>query len=1296
MNQSKPPSTLVKRAQSWLRILISAVLLSSLMLGQVEATPVYALDVPTQIAPADFSYITVDDTPPLGIPEFKWAAVPGATSYKLQISDNIGFSSPLEVNIITNNTTYTPTDVTVFADKAAGDWYYWQVRVEAPVVGAYSDVWRFNKQWATPTNAPNLVSPADSATIDFYSDPIFSWNPVMGAAKYRLRVYSSTSSCLASADTATTLTTSYQPLNKFPNGSYKWCIIPVDPGNHNGTPSQERSFVANYNPVLTLLEPNPNVYTFPTFTPTFRWTAVRGAQFYRLQYATDLPFTANLVTIDTRNTAYTPIATLQNDRDYYWRVTAYSGSSTSASTTASQPFRKKWYIEPQLLTPVNNYPYQRYPFFSWAPVPGAATYFVELDTEPGFSPPLITSGTTSNTFFSPLTYPAGSAGNSVVIYWRVTPYDGSNKPGVSKTASFTQDFGSVAPMQVYPLFYYLPDTYTNFPGVTTNPHEDRTVPLPIFMWHRVFKPTGDPNQGETYTQPYRVQVCSDPICNSVSWTVDTQNTVAAPTTSNPFTPTPNTDYYWRVCLMVSTCGTPTAPWSQIWKTRFDPSRVLTPTAGPDPVLVRPADGFEFADTTPLFEWTPLSGAISYDVEISLDPNFISPPVNTATVFYPAYAPTQSLAQRNLGALNFGTYYWRVRKSGSAWPTSPPRRFQIAAESEWQGVRTLGDLGKPTSRQLQIGSDPAGEVSDPDYDVTDLQAAQSSAYWHFSFHVPNSPSKDVTYGLYLDSDQKTSFGATNGAGGYTVTTIPAHRPEYAIHVRQVGGVYNATGQVDLYKWDSNSSIWIPLGDLTNNSGFLYHSSDDDYVELALPSTLIGYDVNTTASYSASLLSLQAGGAGQPKDSVPSDPNVPGSAPISRFANVTERPNTLAPPNNTGEAFTYPSVLPFMWDQSVLAPWSGFRAQAHKEPSFTSQVAQVEATSTVAYYSLPSYALGLTDFQGDNSYYWRIQPRYRAGGSLLYGAWSQGMRFNRLGFVPQNLQISVSFATPTFSWDMVEGAEAYDIEVDNTPGFVSREINITTRQNSYTDTATLANGTYQWRVRARRYGSPTILNEWSEIKSFTLALPVPTGMTPASGTNVTRMPTLCWTPVIKNSPSTGLPVLAAWKYRVQVSIDTAFSAPIETIDTEQNCWTSAKGYNDGTYYWHVAMIDGNTNPRVGAYSAYQSFTKQYPTPILLSPTSGSYSPNTPTFRWTPVNGAATYELQTALDVNFSNSPQLSTTHNTRYTPRNTYAAPKTYYWRVCIKDIEGRYGPCTGAITLVIDPYPFRIYLPLIKR
>jgi hypothetical protein len=1240
--------------QNWLKRVGFFLVLISLLLNPFSAAPVHALSAPDPIAPEDGITTTVFNTPPLAIPEFQWAAVAGATKYRLQVDNDIAFTSPL-LSTTTVNTTYTPS-TTVFTD---GVWY-WRVRVESPSpVSEYSSIWSFTRQWADPANAPVLDTPTDSATLSFYDESGFSWEPVVGAAKYKLQIYSSPGGWTSLKYTVTTVATTHQPDTKLDNGIYYWRVVPVDAGNHDGTPSEERSFTSSYDLVPTLLEPANG--SNPTFTPTFRWSAVRGAQAYILQYTTDPSFGSGVTTVTTRNTSHTPVNAMPNDVNYYWRVRVDAGTPLSPWTTV-RSFIKKWYIQPVLLTPVNNYQHVRFPVFSWTPVPGAATYKVEISKFANFSP-LYTSGETANTFYSPIKYDGAAA----TYYWRIRPVDGNGNLGqYSNTSSFVSYAGSLAPHQVYPLYYYPPDTYTGFPGVTTNPHEDRTVAEPIFIWHRVYIGALDPGAGQVYASAYRLQVSTNATFSTVNWSVDTENTVAAPTATNPFTPLTNTDYYWRVRPLIG--GNEVGEWSQIWKARFDTTRGLAAVDGAGPALIRPTTGFEYAEATPLLEWFPLSGAPSYDVQISSNEAF-SVIVNSATVNYPAYAPTQSLAQRNLGDTDFGVYYWRVRQSpNGTW--SETRRFQIAAQSQWKNARALGD----TANQLQIGSDPASDVI-ADYDLTTLQASQSSGYWYFGFNVPSSPAQNVTYGLYLDLDHLGLSGATVDALNYGVSTIPAFQPEYAIYVLQEAGIY-AANKVYLYRW--NGSGWDTVKVLNNIGGQI--AKIGNYVELQIPNTAIGYQ-DTTGSYAVSLFSLPAAG-GLPQDSVPSDPAIPGAGPISRFSNVTERMNLLMPPTNAGvDPTSYPSILPFFWDWPILSPWAGAEMVTSVDPLFTT-LGDTYSLNADPYYATMSHSW-LDDFDGDNTYYWRIQPRYEDGScNPCFGAWSQGWRFERKGFIPQNLQTSVTFATPTFSWDKVEGAQSYTLQYSTDSALGTGVTSVTTDQNSYTDDATLANGTYYWRVRVNRDGS--ISNTLSPIHSFTLALPTPTDLHHIPSGVVSQAPTLCWTPLVES-------VLAAYKYRVQVSGDPTFSSVYDTIDTEQSCWTPIKGYaDDQDYYWRVAIIDGQS--RVGNYSDAQTFTKQYPTTTLVSPASGSSSTETPTFIWTPVDGAAKYRLEISTSPNFTPLYEAAvTTTNTRWTPIKAYDLTGTYYWRVAIIDANSNLGPFVGATIILLDGIPVNVYI-----
>lgn len=372
------------------------------------------------------------------------------------------------------------------------------------------------------------------------------------------------------------------------------------------------------------------------------------------------------------------------------------------------------------------------------------------------------------------------------------------------------------------------------------------------------------------------------------------------------------------------------------------------------------------------------------------------------------------------------------------------------------------------------------------------------------------------------------------------------------------------------------------------------------------------------------------------------------------------------------------------------------KAYLDASFTTEVASYLLESTGAYYASSAHPWP-SDFIGDNSYYWRVQPRYLTPNApdpyddINFGVWSQGARFEREGFVPTNLQVSVTQATPTFSWDMVEGAHSYDLQVDNDPNFGWTEININTTQASFTPTDTLPNGVYYWRVRVQRWGN--ITNDWSPSQSFTLSLPIPTGLTPndPGATQVVgRAPTLCWQPVLVND-SEGQAVLAAYRYRVQILLN---SIPVDTIETEQTCYTPTNGYADGTYTWRVAMIDGNY--RQGDFSPLATFTKQYPVTTLLDPVNEAVSA-TPTFTWTAVHGAANYQLEISLSPTFGAIYDATLTNNIRYTPNRLYQTPQIYYWRVAIVDQNGKMGPFTDA-QIILDPLnqANKLFLPITLR
>ncbi|NJD60106.1 MAG: hypothetical protein FIA98_11985 [Anaerolineae bacterium] len=1196
----------------------------------------------------------------------------GANQYRLQVDDQNDFNTPT-IDITSWNITYTPLST----DQALsdGDWY-WRVRVEDPSpVSAWSTVFHFTKIWAAPQNIPNLLSPSEGQELAFFDAPAFSWTAVLGAAQYRFRITQTPNYNATPILSVDTLARTYQPSERLANSTYYWHVIPIDPSNQLGTPSNIQSFIAAYgmntigDMVPTMISPMDE--SFPTFTPTFQWTAISGAEHYRLEYTDDKTCKFDTSTgIDTRQTSFTPSDPLSNDTQFCWRVRVESGPAIG-DWSETWHFTKKWDLQPVLLTPTEQYLTGLYPLYSWTPDPGAARYHFQIAKNRDFNP-IYEEAETANTSFTPQSKYDGTSH----YYWRVWPIAGGGEYGaVSEVGEYQSNYDSLAPVLIYPMYYYQPVEYGQF---IMNPHEDRTVAFPIFMWHRVM--VASP-VGGVYASAYRLQVDESYLFNSIDWQYDTENTSASPTKNEDFSPVSGQEYYWRVCPLTSlndACqinpGTGEPWWSQVWKARFDKNLQINPTTGDAPSLLRPAIGQESVEATPLLEWWPLEGATEYQVEVSRDVDFITSEI-TETVNISAYSPKYSLAQRSLGRTDFGTFYWHVRaftaEGWSRW--SDAWRFQIAAQSEWRYIRSPGTV----ENRLLIGSDPVNDVPS-EYDLTTLYATQSDTDWFFGFDaVP--PSLDMTYVIYIDLDNITGSGATvPPERSYQVSTNPEHRPEFVIYVDDIGGIIDLQNTW-VFAWDGD--VWGNGKRFSEIDAGVYVNAG--YIELRISDGIIGMN-NDTNSASVMLFSVDTI-TGVLKDTVPSDPDVSVDSYLTRFSAVSDHMNLIFPPNvSSGDPNTLTSLLPFFWDwptgSNGATPFAGSILQVDLDEDYTPpHEATFQIASNSQYFSENHVTL-LGDIYGDHTYYWRVQPRYMLPGyPVAFGSWTGGWSFHRLGLTPENLHSSPNSSIISFSWDMAEGAELYHLQVATDPGFANRVVEVLTPMNSYIPQETLPQSVYYWRVQIVRFED--IANTWVEGEPFEFILPQPQGLTPASGEVIHGTPTYCWNPV-EAADDAGNAFFSAWRYHIQVSTDPSFRIVYDSIDTYNNCWTPFKGYIDGNYYWRVALYDGNG--RLGSYSPAATFTKLYASPTLISPIKGKIQ-STPTFVWSPVTGAATYAIEVSWYPTFYPLYDVQETLNTQYTPIWNYALNKVYYWRVAIRDHDGLQGPFVAARIILGNVY-----------
>ncbi len=154
-----------------------------------------------------------------------------------------------------------------------------------------------------------------------------------------------------------------------------------------------------------------------------------------------------------------------------------------------------------------------------------------------------------------------------------------------------------------------------------------------------------------------------------------------------------------------------------------------------------------------------------------------------------------------------------------------------------------------------------------------------------------------------------------------------------------------------------------------------------------------------------------------------------------------------------------------------------------------------------------------------------------------------------------------------------------------------------------------------------------------------------------------------------------VSGAQSYFVVVARDSAFTTVVDYAFTRVPAYAPRRGhgntqsrtYSDETtkFYWVVLPspnLNGAaaaSNPLLGAAS---DFLKQTTPPVLLAPADGANVAVWPTFSWTPVLGARTYEIQVDDSLTFATPVDGKRTNSTAYTSETTYEADKVLYWRV----------------------------------
>lgn len=593
--------------------------------------------------PTEPEYPTSNETVTVEDVALDWRPIPGAASYRLQISTDRNFLTLVRPEVSVVSTRYSPPTT------LNNDQYFWRVRAvnaQGKLSAWPESPWSFRRAW---DQQPTPVHPAPRATV---GDPVFfQWTPARLADRYTLQV-SESSSFSGAFSCGTTVHTTVQPTCPLVAGrSYYWRVLAYD-----GSVSSEAIYSIvqrfTYDPQLVTLSSPTNGQQVEV--PTLRWQAQAHATKYRVTVTSS---TGRATTAITSSTSYTPTSTIAPGT-YRWQVQSVSQAGqvgagllaeaqptfvvvTPTAATASVP----------TLVPVAG-SNSRFPSLSWTPVVNADAYNLQVRSlgSTGWTDVLTTAypaaTDTGTNFLEPDTYE-----------WRVTAFAKGSIIGSSPTnesfvvAPFDEVTGQKAALKGTDLA----EPSRTCAAVLPKECQDLRA-TPVLTWDAqadaaFYKITLSLDGNLTNVVPGYPQVVRTNMWTSPTALPDSQA---------------GTAYYWSVvpCRSSDVCAGQRAP-QHMFAKESSPVRLLSPrqadSSSPVPEV---ADDVRFdwrdylassADEAPgdsSLTSTNEVEAASYRIQIATDLNFQSVLV-TDKVDQTTYTPHSA-------TLPEGPLYWRVQ------------------------------------------------------------------------------------------------------------------------------------------------------------------------------------------------------------------------------------------------------------------------------------------------------------------------------------------------------------------------------------------------------------------------------------------------------------------------------------------------------------------------------------------------------------------------------------------------------------------------------------------------------------
>jgi hypothetical protein len=347
-----------------------------------------------------------------------------------------------------------------------------------------------------------------------------------------------------------------------------------------------------------------------SLTPVLDWGDISAATSYDVQVLNST-LTSVVRSAAVTGSQWTVSPALSANTLYYWKVRAKNACATSP-WSSYRYFRTLCPLPaaPALVSPASGATgVSLNPLLDWGDVSGATSYEYQVSLSNTFGTIARTATVTGSQWTITTALNSGTT-----YYWRVRAKNACGAGPWSSYRSFTTAcLSTVAPTLVSPAS-----------GAT-----DVSL-TPLLDWSDVANAAS-----------YEYQVSLSNTFGTIARTATVTGSQWTITTAL----NSGTTYYWRVRAK-NACAT-AGPWSSIrsFKTRL----CLLPGT---PTLMSPANGATGVSLNPLLDWGDVSGATSYEYQVSLS-NTFGTIARTATVTGSQWTITTALSANT-------TYYWRVR------------------------------------------------------------------------------------------------------------------------------------------------------------------------------------------------------------------------------------------------------------------------------------------------------------------------------------------------------------------------------------------------------------------------------------------------------------------------------------------------------------------------------------------------------------------------------------------------------------------------------------------------------------